>query len=83
LCLHTGTLTNSFYYEKSFRDLGFSEIGIRAPEKTKAFLYISQKRIVGLLLAEAITQGHKMFVSEGKNTGTPVHMIDGLYSLAV
>jgi hypothetical protein len=49
-----------------FRDLGFSEVGIRAPEKTKAFLYISQKRIVGLLLAEAISKGYKMVLSEGE-----------------
>ena len=48
------------------RDLGFSEVGIRAPEQTKAFLYISQKRIVGLLLAEAIQQGFKMVVSQGE-----------------
>lgn len=46
------------------RDLGFSEVGIRAPEKTKAFLYISQKRIVGLLLAEVIQEAHKMVVNE-------------------
>jgi hypothetical protein len=30
------------------RDLGFSEVGIRAPDQTKPFLFISPKQIVGL-----------------------------------
>ena len=38
------------------RDLGFSEISIRAPDQSKAFLYVADKRIVGLLLAEQIPQ---------------------------
>jgi N-acetyltransferase len=42
------------------RDLGFSEVGIRAPDRTKAFLYVADKRIVGLLLAEQIPQGFRM-----------------------
>jgi hypothetical protein len=50
-----------------FRDLGFSEVGIRAQEQTKAFLFISQKQIVGLLLAETIQQGYRMVVSQGRH----------------
>ena len=38
------------------RDLGFSEGGIRAPDQSKTFLYVANKRIVGLLLAEQIPQ---------------------------
>jgi len=39
------------------RDLGFSEVGIRWPDKTKVFLFIADKKIAGFLLAENIEQG--------------------------
>merc|ERR1719312_728035 len=42
------------------RDLGFSEVGIRAPDRTKIFLFIADKKIVGLLLAEQISQGFQI-----------------------
>jgi len=42
------------------RDLGFSEVGIRAPDLTKIFLFIADKKIVGLLLAEQISQGFQI-----------------------
>ena len=42
------------------RDLGFSEVGIRAPDCTKIFLFIADKKIVGLLLAEQISQGFQI-----------------------
>lgn len=42
------------------RDLGFSEVGIRAPDRTKIFLFVADKKIVGLLLAEQISQGFQI-----------------------
>eukprot|EP00092_Neocalanus_flemingeri_P089456 GFUD01113206.1.p1 GENE.GFUD01113206.1~~GFUD01113206.1.p1 ORF type:complete len:736 (+),score=212.28 GFUD01113206.1:43-2208(+) len=42
------------------RDLGFSEVGIRWPEKTKVFLFVADKKIVGFLLAESIEEGYKI-----------------------
>jgi len=43
------------------KDLGFSEPGkIRNPEKTKAFLYIIEKKVVGCTLAEAIESGFRV-----------------------
>jgi len=41
-------------------DLGFSEIGIRYPDKTKVFLYVADKKVVGLLLAENIEKAYKI-----------------------
>jgi len=41
-------------------DLGFSEVGIRWPDKTKVFLYIAEKKVVGVLLAERIEKGFRM-----------------------
>ena len=49
-----------------FRDLGFSEPGkIRNPEKTKAFLYIIEKKVVGCTLAEAIDTGFRVIPEAG------------------
>lgn len=48
------------------RDLGFSEVGIRQPDKTKVFLYISDKKIVGFLLAEAIDKGFRVITQTGE-----------------
>lgn len=48
------------------RDLGFSEVGIRHPDKTKVFLYISDKKIVGFLLAEAIEKGFRVITQTGE-----------------
>ncbi|XP_023335372.1 N-acetyltransferase ESCO2 [Eurytemora carolleeae] len=42
------------------RDLGFSEVGIRYPEKTKVFLFISEKKIAGFLLAESVENGFRV-----------------------
>jgi len=41
-------------------DLGFSEVGIRWPDKTKVFLFIADKKVVGLLLAECIEKGFRI-----------------------
>ena len=49
-----------------FRDLGFSEVGIRYPEKTKVFLFISEKKIAGFLLAESIEQGYRVMNQKRK-----------------
>merc|ERR1712113_314681 len=52
------------------RDLGFSEVGIRAPDRTKVFLFIADKKIVGLLLAEQISQGYQIIPpTEGDTKG--------------
>ena len=48
------------------RDLGFSEVGIRWPEKTKVFLYIAEKKVVGVLLAERIEKGYRILPNSGK-----------------
>jgi len=48
------------------KDLGFSEPGkIRNPEKTKAFLYIIEKKVVGCTLAEAIDTGFRVIPEAG------------------
>lgn len=47
-------------------DLGFSEIGIRKPEVSKVYFFVSDKKIVGFLLAEEIEMGYKMIPNEGK-----------------
>ena len=42
-------------------------MGIRAPDRTKVFLFIADKKIVGLLLAEQISQGYQIIPpTEGK-----------------
>merc|ERR1711874_573223 len=41
-------------------DLGFSEVGIRAPDATKVFLFVSDKKFVGMLLAESISAGYRI-----------------------
>ena len=46
-------------------DLGFSEVGIRWPDKTKVFLYIAEKKVVGLLLAEMIDNGFRILPNNG------------------
>ena len=48
------------------RDLGFSEVGIRYPEQTKVFLYIAEKKIGGLLLAESIPSGYRVLQEKSK-----------------
>ena len=48
------------------RDLGFSEVGIRWPDKTKVFLYIAEKKVVGVLLAERIEKGFRILPNNGK-----------------
>ena len=35
-------------------------MGIRAPDRTKIFLFVADKKIVGLLLAEQISQGFQI-----------------------
>ena len=47
-------------------DLGFSEVGIRWPDKTKVFLYIAEKKVVGVLLAECIEKGYRILPNNGK-----------------
>jgi len=48
------------------RDLGFSEVGIRHPDRTKVYMFVSERRVVGLLLAEQISQGFPLLPpSEG------------------
>lgn len=42
------------------RDLGFSEVGIRWPDKTKVYMFVAEKKIVGFLLAEAVSSGYKI-----------------------
>jgi len=43
------------------KELGFSEPGkIRYPDKSKAFLYVSEKKIVGFTLAEQIDQAFRI-----------------------
>ena len=49
-------------------DLGFSEVGIRWPDKTKVFLYIADKKVVGVLLAERIEKGFRMLPNNGKTS---------------
>jgi len=46
-------------------DLGFSEVGIRWPDKSKAFLYVVGKKIVGFLLAECIGEAFPIIPNEG------------------
>lgn len=50
-------------------ELGFSEIGIRNPETTKVYLYIADKKIVGVLVAHGVTQGCRMIPSTGASSG--------------
>ena len=50
------------------RDLGFSEVGIRFPEQTKVFLYVTEKQIGGLLLAESIPNGFRVLQQKSKNS---------------
>lgn len=47
------------------RDLGFSEVGIRWPDKTKVFMYIADKKVVGLLLAETIDRAYRIIPNNG------------------
>ena len=46
-------------------DLGFSEVGIRWPEKTKVFIFVADKKIVGLLLSETIDKGYRIIPNSG------------------
>ena len=50
------------------RDLGFSEVGIRFPDRTKVFLYTCDKKIVGFLLAEAIDNGYRVITQTSKKS---------------
>ena len=36
------------------------QVGIRSPDSTKVFLYVADKKIVGLLLAERVAQGYRI-----------------------
>ena len=47
------------------QELGFSEVGIRWPDKSKVFLFLADKKVVGLLLAESIQQAFPLLPSEG------------------
>ena len=47
-------------------DLGFSEVGIRWPDKTKVFMFIADKKVVGLLLAETIDKAYRIIPNNGK-----------------
>ena len=47
-------------------DLGFSEVGIRWPDKTKVFMYVADKKVVGLLLAESIDKAYRIIPNNGK-----------------
>ena len=47
------------------RDLGFSEVGIRWPDKTKVYMFVAEKKIVGVLLAEAVSSGYKILPKKG------------------
>jgi len=42
------------------KDLGFSEVGIRAKHQTKAFIFIADRKVTGMLLAETVDVGHRM-----------------------
>ena len=46
-------------------DLGFSEVGIRWPEKTKVFMFVADKKVVGLLLSESIDKGYRIIANSG------------------
>jgi len=46
-------------------DLGFAEIGIRKPEVTKVYFFVSDKKVVGFLLAEEVEKGYRMISNEG------------------
>ena len=46
-------------------DLGFSEVGIRWPDKTKVFMYVADKKVVGLLLAETIDRAYRIIPNNG------------------
>ena len=48
------------------RDLGFSEVGIRWPDKTKVFLFVADKKIVGFLLAENVEKGFMIIPNKGE-----------------
>nr|CAH0104528.1 unnamed protein product [Daphnia galeata] len=48
------------------KELGFSEIGIRNPEATKVYLYIAEKKIVGVLVAHSLSKGYRMIPSSNK-----------------
>jgi len=53
-------------------DLGFSEVGIRWPDKSKVFLYVVGKKIVGFLLAECIEQAFSIIPNEGSDVNGKV-----------
>jgi len=55
------------------RDLGFSEVGIRWPDKTKVFLFIADKKIVGFLLAENIDKGFMILPSKDSDGSGKVY----------
>jgi len=64
------------------RDLGFSEVGIRYPDKTKVFLYVQEKKVAGFLLAEEISNGYRVLKSDtGKVlmcSDTPMPVVCGI-----
>jgi len=55
------------------RDLGFSEVGIRWPDKTKVFLFVADKKIVGFLLAENIEKGFMILPNKDSETSGKVY----------
>lgn len=55
------------------RDLGFSEVGIRWPDKTKVFMFVADKKIVGLLLAETIENGYQILPNKDAEVSGKVY----------
>jgi len=55
------------------RDLGFSEVGIRNPDCTKVFIYVSERKIVGFLLGEQISQGYRILPPDTVEGGGRVY----------
>jgi len=54
-------------------DLGFSEVGIRWPEKTKVFIFVADKKVVGLLLSETIDKGYRIIPNSDIETTGKVY----------
>jgi len=54
-------------------DLGFSEVGIRWPEKTKVFMFVADKKVVGLLLSESIDKGYRIIANSDIETTGKVY----------
>jgi len=55
------------------RDLGFSEVGIRWPDKTKVFLFVADKKIAGFLLAENIESGFMILPNKDSDVSGKVY----------